>query len=150
MSFYALQVSFEQIYYAFAKKPDKLFRARLKEKTFAFVGKWLEHMESRETLCVHRPKFSVGPGYKILSEWIRCLYNNVIDRLCVVTNQSTNDQREQTLHLDTSQLVLNQDPTVLRVVTCITSRGDLKRTMWVFCNSTSLPSLLWWKRLCLM
>ena len=49
---------------------------------------------------------------KILREWIRCLYNNVIDRLYVVTNQSTTDQREQTLHLDTSQLVLNQDPTV--------------------------------------
>ena len=52
------------------------------------------------------------PGYKIFREWIRCFYNNVIDRLCVVTNQSTNDQREQKLHLDTSQLVLSQDPTV--------------------------------------
>ena len=31
MSFYALQVPFEQIYYAFAKKPDKLFWARLTE-----------------------------------------------------------------------------------------------------------------------
>ena len=115
MAFDALQVSFEQTYYAFAKKPDKLFWARLKEKTFAFVGKWLEHLESREILCVNRPNFltvSVGPGSKILSEWIRCLYNNVIDRVCVVTNQSTNHQRERTLHLDTSQLVLNQDPTV--------------------------------------
>ena len=45
-------------------------------------------------------------------EWIRCLYTNVIDRLCVATNQSTNDQRKQTLQLDTSQLVLNQDLTV--------------------------------------
>ena len=34
-----LQVSFEQIYYAFAKKPDKLFWAKLNEKSFAFVGK---------------------------------------------------------------------------------------------------------------
>ena len=50
-SFYVLQVSFEQIYYAFAKKPDKLFWARLKEEIFAFVGKWLEHMENRE-FCV--------------------------------------------------------------------------------------------------
>ena len=68
-----------------------------------------------ERFCVHRPKiltFSVGPGYKILREWIQCLYNNVIGRLCMVTNQSTNDQREQTLHFNTSQLVLNQDPTV--------------------------------------
>ena len=138
MSFHALQVSFEQIYYAFAKKPDKLFSARLKEKTFAFVGKRLELMESKDIFCVHRPKFltvSAGQEYKFLREWIRCLYNNVIDRLCVATNQLKNDQREQTLHLDTSQLVLNQDPT--------TSRGDLKRTMWVFCNSTSRPSLLW-------
>ena len=97
------------------KKPDKLFWARLKEKFFAFGGKRLEHMESREILCVHRSQYltvSAGPGYKILSECIRCLYNNVIDRLCVATNQSTNDQREQTLHLDTSQLVLKQVPTV--------------------------------------
>ena len=106
---------FEQIYYAFAEKPDKLFWARVKEKTFAIVGKWLEHLESREILCVHRLKFltvSVVPGYKILREWIRCLYNNVIDRLCVVTNRSTIDQKVQTLHLHTSQLVLNQDPIV--------------------------------------
>ena len=84
-------------------------------KTFAFVGKCLEHLESRESLCIHRPKFltvSVVPGYKTLREWIQCLYSNVIDRLCVVTNKSTNDEREQTLHLDTSQLVLNQDSTV--------------------------------------
>ena len=63
----------------------------------------------------HRPKFlivSVSPGYKTLRERIRCVYNNVIDRLCVVTNQQTNDQREQRLHLDASQQVLNQDPTV--------------------------------------
>ena len=115
MTFYALQVSLEQIYYAFAKKPDKLFWARLKEKILAFVGKRLEHLESRAILCVHRRNFSTvsaGLGYKILREWIRCFYNNVIDRLCVATNQSTNDQREQTLHLDTSQLVPNQVPTV--------------------------------------
>ena len=29
------------------KKSDKLLRARLKEKISAFVGKWLEHLESR-------------------------------------------------------------------------------------------------------
>ena len=72
MSFFVLQVSFEQIYYALAKKPDKLFWARLKEKTFALVGKSLEQLESREILCAHRPKLltvSVGPGYKILREW---------------------------------------------------------------------------------
>ena len=115
MSFYALQVSFQQIFYAFAFKPDKFFWARLKEKTFAFVGKWLEHLESREKLRVHRPKFlivSVGPGNKFLREWIRCLYNNVIYRLCVATSQSTNHRREQMLCLDTSQLALIRDPIV--------------------------------------
>ena len=113
--FFALQVCFEQIYYAFAKTPDKIFWARLKEKIFAFVGKQLEHLEIGEILCVHRPKIltvSAGPGYKILRQWIQCLYNNVIDRLCVATNQSINDQREQMLHLESNQLGLNQDPTV--------------------------------------
>ena len=73
------------------------------------MGKRLEHLDSRETLCVHRPKFltvSAGPGYKILREWIRCLYNNVIDRLCVATSQSIKDRREQMLRLDTSELAL--------------------------------------------
>ena len=56
MSFYGLQVSFEQVYYAFAKKPDKLFWTRLKKVNFAFAGKQLEHLESREILCIHRPK----------------------------------------------------------------------------------------------
>ena len=66
---------FEQIYYAFAKKPDKRFWARLRETTFAFVVKRLEHLASRKILCVHRPKFltvSVVPRYKILREWMRC------------------------------------------------------------------------------
>ena len=115
MSFCALQVSFEKIFFSFAKKPDKLFWARLKEKTFEFVGKCLEDLKSRKILCVHRPKFltvSAGQGYKILREWIRSLYNNVIDRLFVATNQSTKDQSDETLHLDSNQLVLNQDPTV--------------------------------------
>ena len=55
---------------------------------------------------------SASPVYKILREWIWCLYNNAIDRLCVATNQSKIGQRERTLHLDTSQLVLNQVPIV--------------------------------------
>ena len=44
--------------------------------------------------------------------YFESLCNNAIYRLSAATNQSTNDQREQTLHLDTSQLALNQDPTV--------------------------------------
>ena len=56
MSFDALLVSLEQIYYAFAERPDKLSRARPKEKTFAFVEKELEHLEREEIPCVHRPR----------------------------------------------------------------------------------------------
>ena len=145
MSFYALQVSFAQIYYEFAKKPDKLFWARLKEKTFAFLGKCLEHLESREELCVHCPEVltvSAGPGYKVFREWIRCLYNNVTDCLCVATSQSINDRREQMVRLDHST---SSDPSpicAINVLTCITSRDDLKRTMCVFWSSTSRLSLL--------
>ena len=115
MSCSALQVSFEQIYYAFGKKPDKLFWARLKEKTFAFVGFCLEHWERREILCVHRPKFltvSAGLGYTVSREWIRCFYINVADCLCVATSQLINDRREQKLRLDTSQLALIRVPFV--------------------------------------
>ena len=39
MCFYALQVSFEKIYYTLTQEPDKLFWARLLEKILAFVGK---------------------------------------------------------------------------------------------------------------
>ena len=82
---------------------------------FAFGGKRLEHLESREILCVHRPKSLKALNdreYEILREQIHCLFNNVIYRLSTAKNQSTNDQREQTLHLDTNQLALNQGPTV--------------------------------------
>ena len=115
MSFYALKISFVKDYYTFAEEPDKLFWAILKEKTFAFVGKWLEHLEKKEISCVHRPKIptvSVGLGYKNLKEWIRCSYNNVSDRLFVATSQSINDRREQMLRLDTNQLALIRVPIV--------------------------------------
>ena len=67
LSFCALKVSFEKIYCTFAQEPGKLFRARLKEKTFAFVGNYLEHSESGEFLCIQRPNsltVSTGPGYE--------------------------------------------------------------------------------------
>ena len=115
MSFYALQLSFERICYVFARKSDKVFWTRLKEKTFAFVAKWLEHLESRKLLCVHFPKLftvSAGPGYKVLREGIRCLYINVIDRLCVATRESINDRREQILRLSSSELALIRIPIV--------------------------------------
>ena len=83
--------------------------------TFAFAGKQMEHLESKETSCVHRPMSLNAVNvreYKILTEQNHCLCKNVIYRLSAATNESTNDQKEQTLHLATSQLPLNQDPTV--------------------------------------
>ena len=82
--------------------------------TFAFAGKQLEHLESKEILCVHRPKSLNALNdreYQILTEQFHCLCNIVIHRLSAATIQSTNDQRGQTFHLDTSQLALDQDPT---------------------------------------
>ena len=49
---------------------------------------------------------------KNLSEWIRCLYDKVIDRLCVAKSQSINDRREEMLCLDTSQLAVIPVPIV--------------------------------------
>ena len=88
--------------------------ARLKDKTFAFVGIILEHLESWEVLCSSSRKFDCfsRSGIKILRELIRCLYNNVIDRLFVATSQSTNDRRLQTLSPDINQKALIHDPTV--------------------------------------
>ena len=60
---------------------------------------------------MHRPKSLNALNvrdHKILTEQIHCLCNNVIFRLSAARNQSTNDQREQTLLLDTSQLALTQ------------------------------------------
>ena len=96
MSFYDLQVSFQQIYYAFAQKPDKLFWAGLKKVTFAFAGKQLEHLESRGILCVHRPKTVYALNvreYKILMEQFHRLCNNVIYRLSAVNQQMTKRNR---------------------------------------------------------
>ena len=76
MSFYGLQISLESIYYAFAKKTDKLIWARLKKVTFALAGKRLEHLESREISCVHHAKSLTALNvreYKILTEQNQCL-----------------------------------------------------------------------------
>ena len=45
-------------------------------------------------------------------EYLRYLCSSVSDRLFAETNQSTNDQKVQTLHPDTSQQELIQVPTV--------------------------------------
>ena len=42
--FNALRIYFQKIFYALAEEPDKLFWARLKERTFAFVGRRLEQL----------------------------------------------------------------------------------------------------------
>ena len=115
MSFYTLQVSCEKNYYTFAEKPDELFWSKLEEKSSEILGKRLEHLERKETLCVCRSKYltvSVGPVYKTLREWIRCLYNNVIDRLFVATSQSATDSTIEMLRLDTNQLTVTRDPTL--------------------------------------
>ena len=88
-SSHILQVFIEQTYSAFAEKPDKFFWARLREKTFAFAGKRLEHLESKKILCGHRPKtlnVSTGPQTKTLMGRIHCLYNNVTSRLYAAEN----------------------------------------------------------------
>ena len=77
--------------------------------TFTFAADSVEHLESRDIFNVHRPKTLnalVVRGYEIMTKWIHYLYSNVVDRLFVATNQSMNDRREQTLRLDSSQLIL--------------------------------------------
>ena len=86
-----------------------------RKKRINSFGQRLEHLERREIFWGHRLKFLKSLNdlqYKIWTEQIHCLRNNVTDCLFVATNQSTTDQSEQTLHLDTSQLLPNQDPTV--------------------------------------
>ena len=108
-TFYVLQVSFEKNYYAFPEKPDKTCWARLKEKMVPFVGKRLEHLESKVILSVQHLKIlivSACPGHKFSKEWNWCLYINLIERLIAATSQSVNDRREQMLPLDTMQRAL--------------------------------------------
>ena len=66
-------------------------------------------------MYVPRPKtlsVSAGPVYKHLREWIRCLYNDVIDCLFVTTTQSKNDRMEGMFRLRTSQRALIRVPYV--------------------------------------
>ena len=74
-------------------------------KRFAFAGKWFEHLESRDILCVQHPKtlsVSTNAAYDILMGRIHCVYNNVFYRLYVAASQSKNDRREWTLSLNAS------------------------------------------------
>ena len=50
MSFYALQVTLEYVYYALAQEPNKFFWTRLEKLPFAVAGKRLERVEERVNL----------------------------------------------------------------------------------------------------
>ena len=110
----------------------KTFWARLKKVTSAIAGKRLEHLGSRDILCVHRPKSLNALNvreYKILTEQNHCLCNNVIYRLSAATNQSATDQSEDVASPYQSTSSEPRPNCAPRVVTCITSQGDLKRTL---------------------
>ena len=121
------------------RNPVNSFGKAWRKRIFEYLGKWLEHLESRGILCAHRPNFltvPAGPGLKNLREWIQCLYNVVIDRLCVATSQSINDRKQQILFLNTKATSSDPSPkSSLCVLICITSRGVLKRTMCVFSSA---------------
>ena len=109
MRFYAMHVSFVQVHYAFPEKPDNPFWTRLKEMTFALVGKRSKHLDSSKYLCIHQPTTESLSRSKIKNfwwEWIQNLYTNVVDGLVVATSQSKNGRREQMLRIHINQLVL--------------------------------------------
>ena len=88
---------------------------KTEESGLCICGKAIGHLQSREILCLHRLTSLNALNVrkcKILTEQNYCWCINVIYRLSAPTNKSINDQREQTLHLDTSQPTLNQDATV--------------------------------------
>ena len=58
MSFHASKIAFGQIYYAFAEKPERFFRAGLKEKTSAiWENDWNSWRD--EILFGQRPRTSI-------------------------------------------------------------------------------------------
>ena len=119
---------------------------RLKKKSLQLWENGWNTGGGRQILGVHCPKnliVSANPGYETLKEWIRCLLKNAIERLYVATSQSINDRTEQMMRLHTSQLAMIGIPIVrLTSLTCISSRGVLKKPMCVFWSSTSLKFAL--------
>ena len=141
MSFYALHVSVEQISHALAQKLEKRFWITLKEMTSAFVVRRLEHLKSRDILCVHRLKTSTASGvqgYKILKEWIQCLCKNIVDRLFIARSKSTNDTTAQTLLLFTNQFALIRDLTVNQEC-CLASHHEKFWTEQFACLEAQCP-----------
>ena len=55
MSFNDLQVSFEQIYYTLAKKPDKLFLDKTEDSGFCICGKAIWKVERFCVIIVQNP-----------------------------------------------------------------------------------------------
>ena len=113
--FSTLQVSLAKVYYTFAQEPDKFFWARLKKKLLhLWESDWNTWRKERFCLFVVQGLWLMQPvrDIKLLGEWIRCLYSNVIDRLFVATSQSINDLRVQMLRRGTSQLALIRVPLV--------------------------------------
>ena len=108
MSFYALQISFEEIYYAFAERPDKLFGTRLKQNTFEFAGKSLDYLASGKFLFFRCSEFLIASTVRVkkVKEWIQFLYRDVMDHLFVATSQSTIDRWEHLLRFHTSEIAL--------------------------------------------
>ena len=63
------------------------------ELAFALAGLRLEHLKTREILCIHRPKplnALTVPEYKTLTEQIHCLCKNVIYPLSARSDKSIN------------------------------------------------------------
>ena len=124
---------------------DEHFWARLKEKFFAFVRKRSEHLECREILRVHCPKFwtlSAGPGYETLR--MELLFVEQRNRSSVHGKKSINKRPFGRDAASWHQLT-RSDPSpncALSVLICIKSRVDLKRTMCMFWSSTFRPNFL--------
>ena len=93
----------------------KTLWARMKEIKFEFAEDCVEHLNSKEILCIYRPKtsnVSNNRGYRSLMECIQCLRSKLFDHLIMTTSQSLNDRKEYLLRIDTSQLALIPAPIV--------------------------------------
>ena len=88
---------------------------KFQKLNLACEGEEVESLESGEVSCVHRPNISnasICQAHKALMEYFRYLCSSVSGCMLTQTNQSTNDQKVQTLHAETSQRELIRAPTV--------------------------------------
>ena len=80
-----------------------------RKKRLCVRRKKLQHLESGEVLCFHRPKtvmFSTRLGFKHRMGGLHSLFSNVFSRLYAPIKQSINDCREQTWCRNYIQLAL--------------------------------------------